>query len=76
VISHITGECHTIDVQLTKYLAKVKDLKKNFKFFEAIFVPREQKACADVLAKLASTKKPGNNKTIIQEVISTLALKQ
>jgi hypothetical protein len=33
-------------------------------------VPREQNARADLLSKLASTKKPGNNRTVIQETIS------
>lgn len=42
----------------------------NFKFSEAIFVPREQNARADLLAKLASTKKLRNNRTVIQEVLS------
>jgi hypothetical protein len=33
-------------------------------------VPREQNARADLLSKLASTKKPGNNRTVIQETIA------
>jgi len=45
-------------------------LTKNFKFFEATFVPREENACAGLLAKLASTKKSRNNITIIQEVMT------
>jgi hypothetical protein len=32
-------------------------------------VPREQNSRADLLSKLASTKKPGNNRTVIQETI-------
>ena len=70
ITSQITGEYQTMDAQLSNYLVRVKDLTKNFKVFEAIFVPQEQNARADLLAKLASTKKPGNNKTVIQEVIS------
>lgn len=69
ITSQITGEYQTKDSQLTKYLAKVKDLAKNFKFFEAIFVPTDENARADLLAKLAGTKKPGNNRTVIQEVL-------
>ena len=57
ITSQITGEYQTKDAQLTKYLARVKDLTKNFKFFEAIFVPRVQNARTDLLVKLASTKK-------------------
>jgi len=40
-------------------------------FFEAIYVPRERNSRADLLAKLASTKHPGNNRTVIQEVIAS-----
>jgi ribonuclease HI len=71
VMSQSTGEYQTKDPQLIKYLAKVQDLAKRFMFFEAVYVPREQNARADLLAKLASTKRPGNNRTVIQEVITT-----
>jgi len=70
VTSQITSEYQTKDTQQSKYLAKLKTLAGSFKFFEAIFVPREQNAKADLLAKLASTKRPGNNKTVSQKVIS------
>jgi ribonuclease HI len=65
VTSQITGEYHIKNSQLVKYLAKVQDLAKRFVFFEAVYVPREQNSRADLLAKLASTKRPGNNRTII-----------
>ena len=39
--SQITGEYQTKDTQLVKYLASVKKLAENFKFFKAIFVPRD-----------------------------------
>jgi hydroxymethylglutaryl-CoA reductase len=67
VTSQITCEYQTKDSQL----AKVKNLASSFKFFEAIFVPREDNARTDLLAKLASTKKPGNNRMVIQEIINT-----
>lgn len=69
--SHIIGEYQTQDTHLIKYLTKVQELAKKFKFFKAIYVPREQKSRADLLAKLATTKKPGNNITVIQEVIAS-----
>jgi hypothetical protein len=69
ITSQITGEYQTKDAQLTKYLAKVQDLAKRFTFFEAVYVSREQNSRADLLAKLVSTKRPGNNKTVIQEII-------
>jgi len=70
ITSQISGEYQTKDTQLGKYLTKVKSLAEKFKFFEAIYVQREQNSRADLLAKLASTKRPGNNRTVIQEVVS------
>jgi ribonuclease HI len=70
ITSQITAEYQTKDIQLIKYLAKVQDLAKRFTFFEAVYVPREQNSRAALLAKLASTKRPGNNRTFIQEVIA------
>jgi hypothetical protein len=52
-----------------KYLEKVRTLKEQFNTFELIYVPREQNSRADLLSKLSSTKKPGNNRTVIQETI-------
>jgi len=75
VTSQITGEYQTKDTQLIKYLAKVQSLAKGFHFFEAIYVSQEQNSRADLLAKLASTKRPGNNRTVIQEVISSPSTK-
>lgn len=68
--NQISREYQTKDQQLSKYLARVRKLVSDFQFFEAIYVPRESNSRADLLAKLASTKKPGNNRTVIQEVIS------
>jgi len=54
-------------------LTKIQSLAKVFKFIEVIYVPREQNSRADLLslAKLASTKKSGNNKIVIQEIITS-----
>lgn len=67
----ITEEYQTKDPQLSKYLTKVLELAKGFKFFKAIYVPIEKNSKADLLAKLVSTKKPSKNRTIIQETISS-----
>jgi hypothetical protein len=53
----------------------VQSLAKKLHFFEAVYVPREQNSRADLLAKLASTKRPGNNRTVIQEVVTTPSTK-
>jgi hypothetical protein len=45
-------------------------LANHFNSFELVYVPREQNARADLLSKLASTKKPGSNRTFIQETIA------
>ncbi|GAU24562.1 hypothetical protein TSUD_149030 [Trifolium subterraneum] len=73
VTNQVAGEYQTKDPQLMKYLEKVKSLAKQFKSFELVHVPRYQNSRADLLSKLASTKKPGNNRTVIQETISTLS---
>ncbi|KAK2435873.1 hypothetical protein QL285_020900 [Trifolium repens] len=70
VTNQVSGEYQTKDPQLVKYLEKVQSLASQFKRFEVIYVPREQNARADLLSKLASTKKPGNNRTVIQETIA------
>ncbi|GAU41162.1 hypothetical protein TSUD_282350, partial [Trifolium subterraneum] len=71
VTNQVAGEYQTKDPQLMKYLEKVKSLAKQFKTFKLVHVPRNQNSRADLLSKLASTKKPGNNRTVIQETIST-----
>ncbi|KAK2373754.1 hypothetical protein QL285_074768 [Trifolium repens] len=70
VTNQVSGDYQTKDPQLIKYLEKVQSLAAQFEHFELIYVPREQNARADLLSKLASTKKPGNNRTIIQETIA------
>ncbi|GAU50470.1 hypothetical protein TSUD_137230 [Trifolium subterraneum] len=70
VTSQVSGDFQAKDPQLIKYLEQVKRLSKNFATFDLVYVPREQNARADLLSKLASTKKPENNRTMIQETIS------
>ncbi|GAU47561.1 hypothetical protein TSUD_404080 [Trifolium subterraneum] len=64
VANQVSGELQTKDPQLAKYLEKVKGMAKQFAMFELTYVPREQNARADLLAKLASTKKSGNHRTV------------
>ncbi|GAU45720.1 hypothetical protein TSUD_401020 [Trifolium subterraneum] len=70
VTSQVSGEFQAKDPQLIKYLEQVRSLAKHFNTFELIYVPREQNARTDLLSKLASTKKPGNNRTVIQETVA------
>ncbi|MCI44992.1 gag-pol polyprotein, partial [Trifolium medium] len=58
VANQVAEEFQTKDPQLAKYLEKVKEMAKQIVAFELLYVPREQNARADLLAKLASIKKP------------------
>jgi ribonuclease HI len=70
VTNQVSGDYKTKDPQLIKYLEKVQSLATQFERFELIYVPREQNARADLLSKLASHKKSGNNRTVILETIT------
>ncbi|KAK2397192.1 hypothetical protein QL285_058795 [Trifolium repens] len=69
VTNQVLGEFQAKDPQLIKYLERVRAMSSLFNSFELVYVPREQNAIADLLSKLASTKKPGSNRTFIQETI-------
>ena len=59
---------------LLKYYHIVMSLIDNFKCFEMYYIPRESNTRVDLLSKLASTKKVGHLKTIIQETLQTTTL--
>jgi len=59
VTSQVTGKYQAKDSQMVAYLGYVHVLKGAFPVFELVHVPREQNACADLLAKLASSGKGG-----------------
>ncbi|PNY13500.1 gag-pol polyprotein [Trifolium pratense] len=71
VTNQVSGEFQAKDPQIIKYLEGVQRLAKCFNSFELIYVPREQNTRADLLSKLASTKKPRGHRTFIQETIAT-----
>ena len=56
---------------MAAYLRYVQVLKGAFVAFELVHVPREKNACADLLAKLASSGKGGRQRTVIQETLKT-----
>ncbi|XP_020230287.1 uncharacterized protein LOC109811062 [Cajanus cajan] len=58
ITGQVAGTFQAKDPQLAKYLEKVKLLSDNFREFTLNHVPREQNSRADLLSKLASTKKP------------------
>ncbi|CAJ2657743.1 unnamed protein product [Trifolium pratense] len=69
VTNQVSGKFQTKEPQLIKYVEGVQSLAKHFDSFELVYVPREQNMRADLLSKLASTKKPGSHRTVIQETI-------
>ncbi|XP_052198251.1 uncharacterized protein LOC127805529 [Diospyros lotus] len=69
VTNQVKGEFQTKEPQLGRYLHKVRTLGKSFDYFQIEYIPREQNARANLLSKLASTKKPGNNQSVIQKAL-------
>ncbi|XP_058765523.1 uncharacterized protein LOC131639017 [Vicia villosa] len=70
VASQISGDYQAKNDVLAEYLTLVKDKMKKFAKAEVEHIPREHNSRADVLSKLASTRKKGGNKSVIQEILS------
>ncbi|XP_020228479.1 uncharacterized protein LOC109809548 [Cajanus cajan] len=70
ITGQVAGTFQAKDPQLAKYLEKVKLLSENFREFTLNHVPREQNSRADLLSKLASKKKPGATRSVIQETLA------
>jgi hypothetical protein len=71
VASQISGEYQAKDERLAEYLILIKEKLAQFKVAEVQHVPREHNTRADVLSKLAITKrKKGRNQSLIQETLS------
>nr|KYP41385.1 Retrovirus-related Pol polyprotein from transposon 297 family [Cajanus cajan] len=70
ITGQVAGTFQAKDPQLAKYLEKVKLLSENFREFTLNHVPREQNSWVDLLSKLASTKKPGATRSVIQETLT------
>lgn len=63
----MAGNFQAKDPHMAKYLDKVREMTANFDDFGLIHVPREQNARANLLSKLASTKRLANHRLVIQE---------
>ncbi|XP_058765215.1 uncharacterized protein LOC131638669 [Vicia villosa] len=70
VTSQISGDYQAKNNVLIEYLTLVKDKMNKFAKAEVKHIPREHNSRADVLSKLASTRKKGGNKSVIQEILS------
>jgi hypothetical protein len=69
VVSQIKGEYQAKEIIMQKYLAKVRDALVGLSKFEIRHIPREENARADLLSKLANTKKASNYHSMVEEVI-------
>ncbi|RDY01230.1 Tf2-9, partial [Mucuna pruriens] len=70
VTGKINGEYQAKDPQLAKYRDKATFMASSFDSFVLLHVPRDQNKRADLLAKLASTQKRGQQRTVIHEKLS------
>nr|KYP35075.1 Retrovirus-related Pol polyprotein from transposon 17.6 [Cajanus cajan] len=70
VTGQVAGTFQAKDPQLARYLEKVKVMSAGFTKFLLNHVLREQNSRADLLSKLASTKKPRATRSVIQETLT------
>ncbi|RDX83445.1 Retrovirus-related Pol polyprotein, partial [Mucuna pruriens] len=76
VTGQVNGDYQTKDPQLAKYCERATSTASSFDKFTLMHVPREQNERADLLAKLASTQKRGQQKTIIHEKLDVPAIER
>lgn len=69
ITRQVTWSFTSKDEMLIRYLKIVQQVKLRFKSFELTHVPWEPNSRADILAKLASTKKSGKNRAVVPETI-------
>ncbi|RDX97002.1 Gypsy retrotransposon integrase-like protein 1, partial [Mucuna pruriens] len=67
VTGQVNNEYQTRDPQLARYKEWAVKLAADFERFELMHVPRDQNERADLLAKLASTQRRGQLKSVIHE---------
>ncbi|XP_057449686.1 uncharacterized protein LOC130740961 [Lotus japonicus] len=70
VANQVNGEFHVKEPALIKYLERVQLLMGRLQEFVVEFMPRAQNQMADALARLASTRMPGNNRSVILETLA------
>nr|KYP74436.1 Uncharacterized protein Mb2253c family [Cajanus cajan] len=70
ITEQVGGGYQTKEPQLQRYNLMVSQLTSFFDDFQIEHIPRAQNERVDLLSKLASTKRPGQHKTIIQETIA------
>nr|KYP45267.1 Transposon Ty3-I Gag-Pol polyprotein [Cajanus cajan] len=70
ITEQVGGTYQTKEPQLQRYNLMISHLTSFFDAFQIEHIPRAQNARDDLLSKLASTKRPGQHRTIIQEKIA------
>ncbi|XP_020211548.1 uncharacterized protein LOC109796275 [Cajanus cajan] len=74
MVEQLSGTYQAKDTLLQQYFHIASRQISSFDEFSIKHVPREQNARADLLSKLASTKRPGQHRTIIQETLHSPSL--
>nr|KYP32048.1 Retrovirus-related Pol polyprotein from transposon opus [Cajanus cajan] len=74
MVEQLSGKYQAKDTLLQRYFHITSNLISSFDEFTIRHVPREQNTRADLLSKLASTKRPGQHQTIIQETLHSPSL--
>ncbi|RDX90400.1 rnhA, partial [Mucuna pruriens] len=70
VTGQVNGEYQAKDPKLAKYWERAMTMAASFDSFTLLHVPRDQNEIADLLAKLASTRKKGLQRSVIYENLS------
>jgi hypothetical protein len=65
----VLGEYQAKNDNLSEYLTLIKNIIAKFDSAEVRHVPRGDNTRADILSKLANTKKKGGNKSVIQKIL-------
>ncbi|XP_061349029.1 uncharacterized protein LOC133318105 [Gastrolobium bilobum] len=71
VTSQIEGKYQAKGPLLMKYLSRVQEIMADFDEVRVSHIPQGENSRADILSKLASTKNPGNLRTVVQQSITT-----
>ena len=69
VQGQVANRYQTKETVLLRYYHTAKTLIDNFNYFEMYYIPWESNTRADLLSKLANTKKTWHVKTIIKETL-------
>ncbi|XP_071911808.1 uncharacterized protein [Coffea arabica] len=76
IVNQVGGSYEVKEEPLKRYVAKVHELRAQFKVFALKQVPRSQNKRADALSKLASTSVGTLNKEVLVEVVRNRAYDQ